>query len=86
MFRKLGMFGDAEDLMNRVLELCKEILGDRHSDTICVMNNLATTILKCGRLEEAEDLHKKVLELHKETRSWPFPCHFYHPSIEMSVS
>jgi hypothetical protein len=49
-----------------VLELCKEVLGPKHPDTIRAMANLAATWWQQGRSNEAEPLQVEVLELYKE--------------------
>jgi hypothetical protein len=49
-----------------VLELQKEVLGEKHPDTITAMANLALTWRQQGRSNEAEQLQIEVLELRKE--------------------
>ena len=43
----------------------KSVLGEKHSDTISAMANLASTWQQQGRSEEAEKLKVEVLELRK---------------------
>jgi Flp pilus assembly protein TadD len=61
-----GQLDDAERLEVQVLELRKEVLGEKHPDTTRAMANLAATWRKQGRLDDAERLEVQVLELRKE--------------------
>lgn len=47
---------DAEKIGIDELELGKEVLGDRHPDTLLSMRNLALIYLQQGRLQEAEKI------------------------------
>jgi tetratricopeptide (TPR) repeat protein len=73
LLRRIGYYyweqgrpNEAEQLDVQVLELYKEVLGEKHIDTIWAMGNLASTWHKQGRLDEAEQLEVQVLELYKE--------------------
>ena len=61
-----GRSDEAEELEVQVLELRKEVIGEKHPDTITAMANLASTWWQQGRSEEAEQLEVQVLELRKE--------------------
>jgi tetratricopeptide (TPR) repeat protein len=50
----------------KVLKLRKEVLGERHPDTIGSMADLAATYHQQGRSKEAEDIYMEVLALRKE--------------------
>ncbi|KAF8856400.1 FabD/lysophospholipase-like protein [Acephala macrosclerotiorum] len=61
-----GRSTEAEQFEVQVLELQKEVLGEKHPDTIAAMANLASTWRQQGRLTEAEQFDIQVLELRKE--------------------
>ena len=63
---KQGRSDEAEQLDVQVLELQKEVVGEKHSDTLTAMANLAATWRQQGRFEEAEQLGLQVLELRRE--------------------
>ncbi|KAK6605152.1 TPR domain-containing protein [Botrytis cinerea] len=56
----------AEQLDIEVLALRKEVLGEKHPDTIFAMENLASTWWQQGHSEKAEQLEIEVLALRKE--------------------
>ncbi len=60
-----GRLDEAEQLVSQVLELRKNVLGEKHPDTIIAIANLASTWHQQGRLDEAEQLKSQVLELQK---------------------
>jgi hypothetical protein len=53
-------------LQEMVLESRKQILGERHPDTLNAMANLAATYRKQGKLNDAMVLEKMVLESRKQ--------------------
>ncbi|CAE6476928.1 unnamed protein product [Rhizoctonia solani] len=55
----------AEQLQVQVLDAHKRILGEEHPDTLCSMNNLASTYSDLGRYDEAEQLQVQVLDTRK---------------------
>jgi tetratricopeptide (TPR) repeat protein len=61
-----GRPNEAEQPEVQVLALYKEVLGEKHPDTILAMGNLASTWNIQSRLPEAERLKAQVLELSKE--------------------
>jgi tetratricopeptide (TPR) repeat protein len=61
-----GKYKQSEDLHEKDLRLCEEVLGERHTDTLISMANLASTYRKQGRWDEAVVLEEKVLEVRKE--------------------
>lgn len=65
--RRLGLhLIDGTGHSIKVLELRKEVLGERHPDTIESMVSLVSTYHQQGRSGEAEEINIKVLELRKE--------------------
>jgi tetratricopeptide (TPR) repeat protein len=60
-----GRFEEAEQLLVQVLELHKNVSGEKHPQIIRAMANLATTWRRQGRFEEAGRVDEQVLELHK---------------------
>jgi len=61
-----GRHKEAEELTLNALKYRKEILGEKHPDTLTSMNNLASTYSQQGRHKEAEELKSHVLECRKE--------------------
>ncbi|RYO93786.1 hypothetical protein DL763_004271 [Monosporascus cannonballus] len=60
-----GQWKDAEKLQVQATELRKEVLGEKHPDTLTSMGNLASTYCNQGRWKEAELLGLQVLETRK---------------------
>jgi hypothetical protein len=53
-----GIWKKSEELWNESLEVCTEILGVHHPNTLASMNNLALVYSSRGKLEEAEALQE----------------------------
>ena len=47
-YRKQGRWKDAEDLEIVVMEMSKRVLGVEHTNTVCIMGNLASTYRNQG--------------------------------------
>ena len=56
-----------------VLRLRKEILGERHPNTITASNNLSLTYESQGRLNDAEALQAEVLNLRLDVLGDRYP-------------
>ncbi|GAB1317573.1 Violaceus kinesin [Madurella fahalii] len=61
-----GRWREKESVDERAYKLRREVLGERHPDTIQSMANLAVTYRAQGRYKEAEPMGVKVLELRRE--------------------
>ncbi|KAK4442002.1 hypothetical protein QBC34DRAFT_456758 [Podospora aff. communis PSN243] len=61
-----GRWREKEPVDERAYELRREVLGEKHPDTIWSMASLATTYHQQGRYGEAEPMKIKVLELRRE--------------------
>ncbi|KIM24489.1 hypothetical protein M408DRAFT_75716, partial [Serendipita vermifera MAFF 305830] len=66
LYRSSGRLNEAEVLQQEVLRINKDILGERHPNTIAALNNLANTYSDLGKLSEAEAIQREVLRLRKE--------------------
>ena len=55
-----------ERVIEKTLELRKEVLGEKHLDTLYSMTSLAATYHQQGRSTAAEEIQIRVLELRKE--------------------
>jgi hypothetical protein len=58
-----GRSGEAEEIDVKVLELRREVLSEKHPDTIGSMASLVTTYWSQNRGDEAETLDTEVLEI-----------------------
>jgi cytochrome c-type biogenesis protein CcmH/NrfG len=58
-----GWYVEAEGIDQKVLDLRRELLGEKHPDTIRSMAELATTYHAQGRYDEALQLHQTALDL-----------------------
>ncbi len=65
-YHALGRYEEAEKIEIEVLALRREILGDKHPDTVRSMAELATTYHALGRYEEDEKISVEVLALRRE--------------------
>jgi hypothetical protein len=59
-YHQQGRSTEAEQIYVDVLELRKEVLGERHPDTIWSMAELAATYHQQGQSKEAEELEVLV--------------------------
>lgn len=50
---KLGLYKEAMELSQSILEARKRLLGDEHPDTLRATNHLAEPFTKLGRYKEA---------------------------------
>ena len=55
-YQQQGQYTKAEKIEVEMIQLQKEVLGERHPDTIESMVSLVSIYHKQGRLEEAEEL------------------------------
>ncbi|KAG9079372.1 hypothetical protein FRC06_007772 [Ceratobasidium sp. 370] len=67
VYEENGRWNDAKPLEVLVLNARKQMLGERHPDTLTSMNNLAVTHSRQGRWDEAEALLVRVLDTMKQT-------------------
>jgi len=65
-YHNQGRYDAAETLKKRVLDLRREVVGEKHPDTISSMAELATTYHNQGRYDAAETLKKRALDLRRE--------------------
>ena len=66
LYRSQGRYGDAEPLLQRALQLCREVLGEKHPSTLDTLSNLAALYRSQGRFGEAEPLYTDALKLSRE--------------------
>jgi tetratricopeptide (TPR) repeat protein len=64
-YGSLSQWEDAERCYQRMVEISKAELGDRHPDTATSLNNLAELYRSQGRYGEAEPLYVEALEIRK---------------------
>jgi tetratricopeptide (TPR) repeat protein len=65
-YKRVGRLQEAEKVEAKALLMRREILGERHPDTILASANLANTYADLGKLIEAEKLQENVLAMHLE--------------------
>ncbi len=65
VYSSLGLYSQAEPLIEQSLKICRLHFGDDHPDTLSSMNNLATAYMSRGRHDEAEPLYLGTLEARK---------------------
>jgi tetratricopeptide (TPR) repeat protein len=66
IYRHLGRWDAAEELLVQVIETRKKKLGADHLDTLTSINNLASTFWEQGRWDAAEELLVQVIETSKK--------------------
>ncbi|UVJ44301.1 tetratricopeptide repeat protein [Pseudomonas sp. LS1212] len=59
----LGLYGDAEPLLERVLAIRMKALGPEHPDVATSLNNLAELYVAQGLFTKAEPLHQQALAI-----------------------
>lgn len=68
-----GLQEEAEEIGVKILHLRKEVLGEKHVDTIQSIANIALIYHRQGRSKEAEEISIKVLELQREALGEKYP-------------
>ncbi|MCG2750090.1 MAG: toll/interleukin-1 receptor domain-containing protein [Desulfobulbaceae bacterium] len=68
-----GSFGAACVLHEKVLEIRRRALGDKHPDTVVSMNNLALLLKTTNRLTEAEPLMRRALAIDEKSYGGDHP-------------
>ncbi|KAL7925296.1 P-loop containing nucleoside triphosphate hydrolase protein [Trichoderma austrokoningii] len=61
-----GRWREKEPVDQRALDLRRQVLGEKHPDTISSMASLAATYHAQGRYDEDERIEKQVLDLRRE--------------------
>ncbi|XP_020862700.1 tetratricopeptide repeat protein 19, mitochondrial [Phascolarctos cinereus] len=62
----ISQLSDAQKMYEKALQISKEIRGERHPQTVVLMNDLATTLDAQGRFDEAYTYVKKATELARQ--------------------
>ncbi len=65
VYRRLGLYPQAEEHLPLALDIRRRLLGEEHSDTLTSMNSLANLYLAQGRYADAEPRYLKTLEIRK---------------------
>jgi len=65
VYRKLGLYAQAEPLIEQALGEQRRVLGDDHEETLSSMNNLAFLYRDQGRYDEAEPLYLETIAARK---------------------
>jgi hypothetical protein len=66
VYSERGRWTEAEVLQVQVMETRKQVLGEKHPDTLSSMENLASTYWNQGHWKEAEVLQVQVMETTKQ--------------------
>jgi tetratricopeptide (TPR) repeat protein len=67
-----GRYGEAEPLYREALQTSREVLGNRHPQTLTILNNLAGVYDSQGRYSEAEPLYQEALEGRRDVQRLSF--------------
>ena len=65
VYQKLGLYTEAQSLLEQALELRHDMHGPQHTDVASSLRNLAFLHLTRNELEEAEDLYQQALRLRR---------------------
>ncbi len=65
VYRKLGLYDQAEGLLEQTLEQRRKVVGTDHPDTLQSMGSLANLYADQGRYDEAEALYVETLSIKK---------------------
>jgi serine/threonine-protein kinase len=78
-YRNLGRLDEAEEQLERALEIRQQIFHDGHPEVASSLNSIALLRLEEGRFSEAEDLLLQGLEIRKRSLGTS------HPDVAQSV-
>jgi serine/threonine-protein kinase len=67
VYTSLGLFGQAEPLLERALEIRRRVLGDEHRDTLASISDMGELLSREGKLGEAERYQREALEERRRT-------------------
>jgi eukaryotic-like serine/threonine-protein kinase len=76
-YKDLGLTTQAQQQLERVLELRRKVLGDENPDTLSTINDLAVLYLRQGRFAESESLQAKVVEARRRLLGEENPVTLY---------
>ncbi len=62
VYRNLGLYPEAEKLLQQALDDRRRLLGDEHPETLASLNSLGFLYWKQARYDEAEQLYLEALE------------------------
>jgi tetratricopeptide (TPR) repeat protein len=63
--RDRGLYDQAESLLQRSLEMSKQVSGPEHPDTAQLLNDLGWLYYHQGKYDQAETLYKRALDIRK---------------------
>ena len=63
LLQEQGRFDDARPLFEEALRVRKEVLGDRHEDTLSSIADLASLLLDQGEMDKARPLFEEALRV-----------------------
>jgi len=65
LYHRLGMHEESEELLQAVLELRVETMGEEHPSSLTSLNQLADLYFAMGRIDEVEPLDRRTLEIRR---------------------
>ena len=66
VYQNLGLYPEAQDLIERSLEIRGDVLGGEHPDVAASLNHLAKVFHDTGRYDEAGELYQRSLDLSRD--------------------
>ena len=67
IYRELGQYNQAEQLLSKALDLRRRRLGETNTEVAAIMHELAEVLRERNRLEEAEAMHRSALALRERS-------------------
>ena len=67
VYQNLGLYRKAQSLLERAIEIQRNLLGSAHAETLGSMNTLAGCLDREGRLPEAEKMARQTLATARQT-------------------
>jgi eukaryotic-like serine/threonine-protein kinase len=64
-YRNLGLYTEAQSVLERGIKVGGSVLGPEHRDTLTIMQALGWTLFQEGRLSEAESLQRRLLDTQR---------------------
>ncbi|MFC2167279.1 tetratricopeptide repeat protein [Acidobacteriota bacterium] len=66
VYTNLGLYSEAESLLEKVVETQSQLMGEKHADTLIAIHNLANLYWYQNRLKDAESLYLKVVNIRTQ--------------------
>jgi eukaryotic-like serine/threonine-protein kinase len=73
VYRRLGLYPQAQSLLTRAVDIRRRILGPQNPDTLAAMSSLGWNLMEEGRYADAERLDRETLDIRRRVLGTEHP-------------